>query len=184
MFAFVDYGIICVINSIIMPEVLQQDTLTGDVLHQWSVREYERHDRGRWWFVLMFVLGFVLVIYGLFSQNFLFSLIIILFGIILFLQSHQDPIHIEFAVSELGIVVGTRFYSYDELESFYIIYKPPAIKMLFIETKSFFRPLLRIPLDDQNPVELRHTLQDNLDENLEKEDEPISDTFARNWKLH
>ena len=147
-----------------MPVLLTPEVVTGDILHNWKIKEYERHDRGRLWFVLMFLLGFVLVLVGLFTQNFLFSLIIILFGIILFLQSHQDPHEVDFAISELGVVIGSRFYSYNEFEHFYLIYNPPSVKTLFLETNSFFRPLIRIPLLDVNPVEVRHSLREYLDE--------------------
>lgn len=167
-----------------MPVLLTKQTLTGKVLNQWTIKEYEKHTRGKWWFLVMFILGLGLIVYGLVTQNFIFSLIIILFGIILYLQSHQDPVEVEFALTELGVALGGKFYPYKELDEFYIIYNPPHIKSLYIETKSIIRPRLRIPIGDQDPVDLRYTMQEYLDENLEKEEEPLSDTFARNWKLH
>jgi hypothetical protein len=58
------------------------------------------------------------------------------------------------------------------------------VKSLFIETKSTFQPRLRIPLLDENPVEIRHTLQKYLDEDISQEEEPFSDKLARSWRLH
>ena len=100
------------------------------------------------------------------------------------MQSHQKPLKVPFKITELGIVIGNRFYGFSELESFYIVYEPPEVKTLFFETKSSFRPLLRIPLVDANPLKVRVSLKEFLSENFEKEEEPYSDTFARNWKLH
>ena len=125
-----------------------------------------------------------MVVYGMLSGNFLFSLVIILFSIILFMQSHQEPLQVQFQITELGVVVGGKFYTFSELNAFYIIYNPPEVKTLYFETKSILHPNLRIPLLDQNPVELKHTLREYLAEDTEKEEEPLSDRAARNWKLH
>ncbi|MFZ2190491.1 MAG: hypothetical protein WA057_06540 [Candidatus Magasanikiibacteriota bacterium] len=167
-----------------MPEKITEDTLTGDMLHEWTIQEYEQHDRGRLWYIIMIALGLGFVLIGIFTGNFLFSLIIILAGIIIFLQSNQAPLQVSFKITELGIVIGNRFYKYSEFLDFYIIYQPPRVKTLFLETNSALRPLVRIPLLDKNPVDVRHSLLEFLTENLEKEDEPLSDRIARNWQIH
>lgn len=167
-----------------MPKQINNDTLLGDILYEWTIQEYEQYNRGLWWYIVTITLGLLLVLYGIMSGNFLFSLIVILFGIIIFLQSHQTPLQVPFIIAELGVVVGNAFYPYSELDEFYIIYQPPRIKTLFIETKSVLRPALRIPLLDINPVDVRHTLLEYLEEDLEKEEEPMADSFARNWKFH
>lgn len=167
-----------------MPKSITDDTLVGDVLHEWTIQEYDQHERGIWWYMFMIVLGLALVFYGIVSGNFLFSLIIILFAIIMFLQAHQTPPQVPFQITELGVVIGRRFYPYSELKEFYLIYNPPEIKTLFIDTNSPLKPMLRIPLLDTNPVDLRHTLREYLPEDTEKEAEPLSDTFARRWKIH
>lgn len=167
-----------------MPKPLDTETNLGQVLHEWTIQEYEQHDRGLPWYVISIVLGIGLVIYGILTGNFLFALIIILFAIILFLQSHQEAPQVRFQIAELGVVIGNRFYNYSELESFYIIYNPPNIKTLYLETKSTMRPKIRVPFLDQDPVEIRHTLREYLAEDTEKEDEPFGDRAARNWKIH
>jgi hypothetical protein len=167
-----------------MPKTLDANVRIGDIQHQWIVREYDQHDRGVLWHVGMITVGIILVLYGLIFNNFLFSLIIILFAIILFLQSYQTPPEVQFAITDTGIVVGNKLYTFSEFEQFYIVYNPPQVKMLFLDTKSPFRPLLRVPLQDMNPVAVRHTLREYLNEDFEKEEEPLSDAFARNWKIH
>jgi hypothetical protein len=118
------------------------------------------------------------------TGNFLFALIIILFAIILFLQSHQTPPQVPFRITELGVIINNRFYIWSEFKDFYIIYEPPAVKTLFLVTVSNFRPALRIPLLDKNPIEIRQTLKEFLTEDVEKEEEPLSDRMTRNWRLH
>ena len=167
-----------------MPQLLSDEMLTGDILHAWQVKEYEQHDRSVMWYILMSSISLLLVLYGMFSGNFLFSLVIILAGIIFFIQSNHEPQQVPFFIAELGVGIGNRFYKYSELDNFYIIYRPNEIQMLFIETKSAIRPLLRVPLNDTNPLEIRDTLDNYLDEDFEREQEPLSDAIGRNWKLH
>lgn len=167
-----------------MPTRMDQNPLVGNVLHKWSIQEYQQYDRKTPWYIAMILVGLILIAYGLFTANFLFSLIVILFGIIIFLQSHQEPPQIPFQIAEFGVIVSNRFYPYSELDAFYIIYDPPEVKTLYIETQSFFRPLLHIPLLDQNPVEIRHALQEFLDEDLEKEEEPFADKISRSFGIH
>jgi len=167
-----------------MPKKIDEDILTGDTLHEWTIQEYEQHDRGVGWYIVMILAGLALVLFALLTGNFLFALIIVLFGIIMFLQSHQVPPQVPFKITELGVILNNRFYAWSEFTGFYIIYQPPHVKTLFIETDSAFRPLLRIPLLDIDPISVRNTMQDYLEEDLEKEEEPMSDRFARNWRIH
>jgi hypothetical protein len=168
-----------------MPKVIDENSFVGEVLHEWSVPEYEQHLRNTAWFVIMGVLGFAFIAYAIFTGNFLFALIIVLFAIIIFLQSHQEPIIIPFRITELGLVVNNRFYTFSELNKFYIIFNPDdEVRMLYIEMASAMRPQLRIPLMDMDPNEVRMTLREFMEEDLEKEEEPFSDMFARKWRIH
>jgi hypothetical protein len=167
-----------------MPKQLTNETLVGDILHEWTIQEYDQHERGVMWYIVLGTLAVLFIAYGIFSGNFLFALIIILAAVIIFLQSHQTPLQVLFSITELGVVVGSRFYPYSDFKDFYLIYQPPEVKTLFIIPQQVYRPMLRIPLLDKNPVEIRHTLREFLPEDTEKEAEPFSDTFARTWKIH
>lgn len=167
-----------------MPRKIDESTLVGDVLHAWTVQEYEQHERAVSWYIVMITVGLFLILFALFTGNFLFALIIILFGIIMFLQAHQVPLQVPFKITELGVILNDRFYPWIELKDFYIIYQPPMVKTLYLDTVSSFRPLLRIPLLDMNPVEVRNTLKEYLEEDLDKEEEPATDKVARDWRIH
>jgi hypothetical protein len=167
-----------------MSTPIEQMATIGEVRHAWSITEYTQHERGIRWYMAMSVFMGACILFGLFSQNFLFALIIILFAIILFLQSRQRPAHIDFAITDLGIVVGTRFYDYDKLGEFYVIYNPPLTKQLYIETNGMMRPDISISLEDENPIDIRNTLKEFLPENLTRDTPPFSDAFGTFWKIH
>ncbi|MBP9695455.1 MAG: hypothetical protein KBD73_03580 [Candidatus Magasanikbacteria bacterium] len=166
-----------------MPKPLHPDLPTGESLHHWKVEEFFQYARNRSWYIFMISSGLVLVLYGILSNNFLFSLIIILTAIILFMHSRQEPQAIPFHITELGVVIGNRFYHYDELSGFYVVYQPPDVKVLFFLPKSPLRPRLSVPLYDINPVEVRETLLAYLPEDTEHTEEPVSHMVARQWRL-
>lgn len=166
-----------------MPKTITQDMEMGGILHEWTVKEYEQYERNRAWHVIMITLAVLLIVYGIFSQNFLFVLIIVLAGIILFVQSKQTPPEVNIAITNVGVVINNRLYEYRELKDFYLVYQPPETKMLFIDTKSSLRPLLRIGLEDMNPLDVRFALREFLTENVEKEEEPFMDEMARKWRI-
>ncbi len=166
-----------------MPHVLEEQLEDEDVLHEWTMQEYDQPERKTRWFVTVGIISGILIFYGLVKGNFLFSLIIMLFFIVLFLQSHQRSPKVPFVITPVGVVIGNRLYEYAELKAFYIIYQPPAIKMLYLETTGALMPILRIALMDQDPLVIRETLMQFLPENPDAESEPGGDKFGRDWLL-
>ncbi|MFA5061699.1 MAG: hypothetical protein WC526_00955 [Patescibacteria group bacterium] len=168
-----------------MPTNLSKGNVnTGEIVYTWTVKEYEKYERSRRWYWLMGIVGVSLLVYSIIDANYLFVLIIVLFGIILFLQEVQEPMDVTFAITETGIVMGRKFYSYSELENFWMIYNPPMVKTLYFLTKDLLKHRLQIALFDNDPRPIRDFLSQYLKEDLEQEDEPLSDKMGRTLKLH
>ncbi|TAN33599.1 hypothetical protein EPN28_02195 [Patescibacteria group bacterium] len=164
--------------------LLKEDVNIGRVVYQWSVKEYEEHERDKRWYWLMGAVAALLLVYSLWTANYIFTLIIALFGIILYMQSLQTPLQVNFAITEVGIVLGCKFYRYSELKSFWIIYNPPEVKNLYFSLSSLIRHRLQVPLLDNDPRPIRDFLNQFLQEDLEQEEEPLSDKLGRVFKLH
>ena len=150
---------------------------------KWSFREYEKYERSRGWYLLAAIIGGFILIYSVLTANFLFALIIIMIGIILIINHHHDPSQIQFEINKQGIKLGKKEYKYNELENFWIIYQPPEIKTLYFNFKSTLKPRLSIPLTDENPVHIKAFLRQHLEEDIEQENEPASETLGRLFKL-
>jgi len=155
----------------------------GEIFFSWEFPEYFKYERSKLWYLGMGILGGILLIYCLFAKNFLFALIVIMVGIIIFLYEAKEPLNVSFSITEDGLELGRNFYPWKDLKNFWIIYEPPKIKTLYFIFKNAWRPRLNIPLLDQNPLKIREKLLEYLDEDLEKEEEPISDSFGRFLKL-
>lgn len=154
----------------------------GEILLTWPVDEYENHARGLLWYLIFALLGATALIYALATQNFLFAVIVIMFGVIIGLSSLRDPRQMDFIVTEIGVGVGHQFFTFKELKNFWILYDD-EVKNLYFEFKKSLRPHLVIPLYDVNPLPVRELLLEFLDEELEDFEEPLSDFFGRLLKL-
>jgi hypothetical protein len=160
------------------------DMHKGRILLQWEFPEYPKHDRGKTWYVLMIGLGIGLIAYALYTNNFLFAVIILLAALILFTHHRTEPTPVMFTVYDTGVQVGDLFYLFRELGSFAIIYEPPHVKRLYLmPKKAVLRTEISIPLQDQNPLHVRSLFLDFVSEDLEREEESHNDTLSRLLKI-
>lgn len=164
-------------------DITKTNVNTGDIIFYWQIREYEKYFRGKRWYLIMSLIAGLLIVYAVYSANYLFALMIVLFGIILIMQEMNEPGEIDFGICETGIIVGNKYYSFSELEKYWIVYSPPDTKTLYFELKGIIFHRLSINLEDANPNEIRDFLNQYLFEDLEKEEEPLSDRLGRLLKL-
>jgi hypothetical protein len=163
-----------------LEEIKKEDH--GKSLMSWKIPEYTKHERGRNWFILAGIILFLFLIYAFYTRNFLFVVILILSTVIILMRSKEEPMELDFNIFEDGMSVGRKFYSWRDVNKFYIIYDPPEVKNLYFELKGF-RSRLSIPLLVQNPIKVREVLLKYLIEDLEQEQEPLSEEYDRWLKI-
>ncbi len=156
---------------------------SGAVIHRWQIPEDHQYERGRTWYVVMSLIALALIAYALFTANFLFALLILLFCAIIFMSHTRAPLILEVAVTDKGVLLNNRFYRYQDLKSFWIIHEPPMVKNLYLDFQGTLRPPLAIHLDTQEPSQIRQTLAQFLLEDIDKKEEPLSDLIWRALKL-
>lgn len=159
-----------------------KDSDYGKVFYQWSFSEFPQHQRSRNWYIRGSVVLGIILLYSIFTANFLFGLIAIIATLIVLMFQRSNNI-VEFKITEDGILVDEKFYEYKALKNFFIIYNPPEVKTLYFEPKNIFIPRIPVPLEDQDPIAIRKTLIEFLEEDLTREDEPLSDQTSRFFKL-
>lgn len=160
----------------------EKEHFEGKILMNWKFQDYPVHIRGPAWY---FISGFIVILfvaYSFFTQNFLFGLIIILF-VLLFYIVNNNIKTIEINIFEDGLSIGNKMYYYHDIEKFWIIYYPPTVKSLYIQSKGFFSPPTIVSLEDKNPLDVRNILSQYIPEDLDQEHEPPLDTLTRFLKL-
>ena len=156
----------------------------GKELISWNVSEYEKYKRSKLWYVFSILVAIFLILFSFWTNNFLFSIIIIIAALIIILNDGSEPINVDIKITEEGMIIGKKFYDYDEFKNFSIVYKPHFnIKNLYFEFKNILKHRLSIPLDDINPLPIRENLLKYLHEDLERTDQPLSERLSKFFKL-
>lgn len=156
----------------------------GKEIMGWQVQEYEKHERSAGWYIVAGTVAIALLIYCFFTANFLFAVIIIVTALVVILHDGRHPEMVKFAITDEGIVIGRKFYDYDDVKDFAIIYKPRLeVKRLYFEFKSALKHRLSVPLENINPLVVRENLLKYLKEDLERTDQPLSEGLAKIFKL-
>lgn len=156
---------------------------SGEKLMSWKTLEFERHERSRSWYVWMALITLALVGWSFWTGNVLFSLIIIMAAILIFILGEKKPRMIDFSITNLGVIFGEKFVPYKDIKNFWIAYELPFVKNAYFEMQSAISPRLTVGLDKMNPVEIRNTLLKYIKEDLARDGEPLSDIIARIFKI-
>lgn len=150
---------------------------------EWQFPEFAKEERSRAWYIAAAVILGLLLLFAVYTANFLFAIILLLSVFVIVYQFFQAPRNVPVVIGEDGIIVDKRFYPYKELKSFWIIYEPPHSKYLYLDFKSQIKKSLPVPLEDANPLAVREALLNYLIENLEEEDEHLGETLSRVLKI-
>lgn len=164
-------------------DLLKENVPTGEVVYEWWIKEYDKQEHSKRWYTIATIMVIGLLVYAVISQNYLFALTVVLFGIIIYLHDMQAPLDVYFALTNTGIILGKKFYRYNELSGFWIIYNPPEVKNLYFGLDNVVKHRLQVPLLDYDPRPVRDHLKRYLSEELDQEEEPFSDKMARAFKL-
>lgn len=148
---------------------------------EWSAPEFEYYRKNRSWFATVGVIAAGLFIWAVFSKNLIFAFLIILscFSVIAF--ALKRPNYLNLAITPKGIKINKTLYAFDNLRSFWIFYQPPLVRELSVRSQKTIMPYIKIPLGEQNPVEIRRFLLKYLPEKKHKES--LIDNLARQLKF-
>jgi len=155
----------------------------GDEIVSWDTWDQPPHERSRTWYLVAGIVGVLLLIYAISSANFLFAIIVLMMGVIMLVNNLKHAEEVRVYVTELGILVGHEFYSFREIKDFSVVYDPPHTKLLYVDFVSVWKPLLTIPLEHADPNEIRDAILPYAFENLEREEETLTDLFRRLYKF-
>ncbi len=152
-------------------------------LFEFTYDSYEKHRRGTAWYIGALVVAGLLITTALATSNFLFAVLIILFSFVIFIHDMREPETHNCAITDGGVYMDDRFYPYSEFTGFWLVYEPPRVKNLYLSTDGMIRSHIGIPLGDVDPVELRRWLRRVLLEDLERDQEPMSELIGRVLKI-
>lgn len=157
-------------------------TAYDEALISWIAPETIRHERGPIWKIVMSIVVLALIGGGIYYDAWTFSLAIGAFVSAYYLIHLEHPKAIEIKISDIGIKIGYRKYTYSQIKAFWLIYDPPFVQTLNIRVTGQYISDITIQLGDQSPATIREFLMTKIPE-LEGQSEKLSDIFLRLFKI-
>jgi hypothetical protein len=148
---------------------------------EWQAPEFEKHEKGLIWFIILGISALIVFTIVLIMKNFIFAILIVMMVFVIFIYALKEPRIITFKISAKGIDIGDKNHSFGELKSFWIFYEPPEIKELSVRSKKWITPLIKIPLDKQDPSLIRSALIKFIPEQMQEQS--LIDILARNLRF-
>ncbi len=127
------------------------------ILFSWVATEYDEHERHPDWFWLVGIITAIGIILSLVFMNFLLAIILALGVSSLFILEKREPDIIEVRVTPRGLIIGSDFYSFDSVKSFWVE-EDRHEPYLTIHSSRIIFPHIRIKLSGAEPDEIRRAL--------------------------
>ena len=143
----------------------------------WRAHEFSYYEKSRNWFIVAGIIFFLLLGYSIITKQLITALTFLLIGITVYIFSLKRPREVRCKISRGGISVDNVQYNFRDLQSFWIFFEPPDLKVISLKHRKPYLPYIQIPLGDEDPVAVRRALMEFLIE--EEQDESFSDKLAR-----
>jgi hypothetical protein len=107
-------------------------------------------------FALLLTIAFFI---GFFQKDIIASVFFVLAGVVVLILGYKKPKVENYEVGPSGVKIDDRVYRFSELKSFWVNYEPEAgVKELSLQLKKRWNSYVKIPINDQNPVQIRSVL--------------------------
>lgn len=135
----------------------------GKRLFEWRAPEFSYSKKSASWYVSAVVVLVVAIVLAGLSGQWILAVVFLLLGLVIFQLTRVKPKVLDYAVTDVGIGIGDKFYTYDRLKLFWILEENQTLN---IETVEKFAPNLVIPMPVGRAKELRLALQDLIPEKV------------------
>lgn len=147
----------------------------------WQAPEYTQYKKTSDWYWVVGILTMGLFAVALIFRNFLFAGFSLLAGFTIALYGARPARTVSFSLSSEGVRIENRLYPYESLRSFWIFYNPSSIKEISIESQKIIMPHIRIPIGEEDPIQIRSFLQQFLPE--KRQEETLIDAAMRYFRF-
>ncbi len=115
------------------------------------------------------------------QKNFITATFFILLGIVMLTVGFKSKKTVEWELSGFGLTLDSSSYHYQELKSFWIEYQPPYLKELSFKGKKWYHSYIKIPLNKENPLDIRAHLLQFLPE--ERHEDTLVEMISRKFGI-
>jgi hypothetical protein len=153
-----------------------------DVLLAWNTPEFIPLERSKTWYMTASVIVISIVAYAIFTGSATMAIVFILLSGMFFMTHNKKPRIVKAMITKLGVWYDNKFYHYNIINAFWIVYHPPYVRTLYLRLGGKVYHLLKIELNEQNPTEIRALLSGEIPEVEGAEERPF-DMISRILRL-
>ena len=129
----------------------------------WRASEYPFKRKGSEWYSSVIIIALSVAIAIFMLGNLTLSILIVVATFALLLLASRPPQKITVALTQKGVVIGSRRYPYRNIESFYVNEATDPAR-LYLKSKKFFSPLIVIEIVGVENEAVHTYLYQHLDE--------------------
>ena len=167
----------------IKSDTSEENTDIGNILYEFTTPEFEKQERGQVWLIVFGLCVISGVVIGIFTHSLSIVLLSIMLGFVYTITYNQKPNDIQVVFSDIGMVWKNKFFSYQEIEKFWIFFIPYQHKTLHVcIRKGRFDKEIIIPIQSQKISKIRETLGYYVPED-ENSQESMKNMLTRKLKL-
>lgn len=166
-------------DLVIKPEKLSEEKFAESInsIHWWKGAEFEAREKNHKWQFAAAILLAAIVGYAVYTNSPIMAITFILIGVVGYIQLQKEPRTISFHITAEGVAAGREIYEFEEMNSFWIFYDPPQMKVLSLHMKEKIIPYVHIPLHSEDPVKIRSIMMDFVPET--KHEMTLADALER-----
>ena len=137
--------------------------MKDDIKIEWTAPEYPFWQKPAEWYVSASIIGGSLVIASVFFNNFVLAILIAIITLSLLISATVPPKKITVSINKKGVTIGSLFYPFINLESFWISdLEDPS--RLFLKSKKLLSPIIMIEIVEVEEEEIEKILKNYLEE--------------------
>jgi hypothetical protein len=154
----------------------------GSILYSWEAPEFMVAQGSNWLLDgVLVVAGLGLLIWAIWAGQWTGAALVVMAGVAMFLMRKSQPRIFTHSLTDRGVVVGTKFYPYSRLKSFWIFLEGDA-RTLNIVSDRRFTLALTLQLGDASIDKVREALSGKIPEDSSRGEDTV-DTVGRILKL-
>lgn len=143
-----------------------------DIIFEWSHTESSDKKRSTDWYWALGIIAIAGSIAAFLFSNHLFGVFILLSVTVLIFLSTQNSKEQNYKITEVGIIAGDEFFSFEKLKSFWLSDENQDFR-LFLHTTKKINPVITLRFsDEEEGDEIHNALENFLEEKYLRE--PLS----------
>lgn len=162
-----------------VPDNPMEETLVEPIV--WQAEEFEIHQRSWIWYLVTTIVFAVLLIYTIYTRQWLLVAIVVVIGLILYLSNRIKPRLMQYRIDEQGLHINDRTFTFDQLKNFWFYDKAGRSYLSAISTFRLM-PVITVQIDPELKSSIRTTLSKAVPESGRK-DEDLVDKINRFLKV-